>query len=388
MCLQYYTDEDRGSQSLDIDDGAPPVMSKGSYSNLYNASSADELRLGDSAHSLKTLPLSRSNQGISSDPRGLTGGGGGLIIGGHVKNPPPSSAAERYASLTTQQYQHQAGGVRPSPGLAQRATAAPVSLLPSALSPTKVTSALPLPSDAKYPTTHALHNDRREHSPVRTASAVSPSAFTGHKSNSTGSLGTGSRPPRSALVPQTRQSPTFPPQPPVSYFPQGGGGQREFSMHPAPHLPPRQDSNRKSGKKYRESGYSSSATATSHSSRPPHKHVTSSRVPPSSLSASVPQAAAFIGAASGGGGEISNVPGAVRRPMSFVKALEMADHLQTRERQGYHNSNNSSSKTTAPQQHSRSHAHAPNVRYAPSGADSNAQADDSQHFGSSYEISV
>ena len=299
-----------------------------------------------------------------------------MIIGGHVKNAAPASAVERYASLTTQNYQQQPGGVRPSPGLAQRAAAAPGSLLPSALSPTKVASSMPLASDAKYPTRQALPSERREPSPVRTGSVVSPSAFTAHKSNSTGSLGTGSRPPHSALAPLARQSPTFPVSQQLSHVSRAGQ-QRDYTyaLNPATltqaPLHPRQDSKRKSGKKSRSSGYSSSATTASHTGRPPHQVVTSSRV--HTLPAPVPPAAAFMGAASGG--DISNVPGAVRRPMSFVKALEMADQLQMVERQKEAQSMRSLNRPY-------------DVGDAAPGAAPDSNDDSQQHYGSSYEISV
>ena len=395
LCFQYYTDEDRGSQSLDSE-GAPPVMSKGSYTNLYN--SREDLALGDSAHSIYK---EKSSSYISANPRGAaaaadlsSGLGQGRLIGGHVTSA-PSSAAQYYSHPHSQQYP---GNNRPSPGVAKRATETSASHMISQAPPTSsgssalpssgfiagqgamVTSASggamsPLASDAKYPTNHALFTDNIGPSPLRPP-------FNAQKSSSTGSLGMGSRPPRTAVI---RTSPTLPSHAGVSYYPQGGvsssssGGGLQGSAFTglqsqqqpsSQHRHAQYSSSKNSGvpksssasaggaRRYRESGYTSSATTASRGGGGAAVHSdTASQHRHQRNNHRLQASSAAAGAVDSG--EISNVPGAIKRPMSFVKALEMSDQLQMAERTSH-----------GPARH---------------GSDN---ADDSAQYGSSYEISV
>ena len=397
--LQYYTDEEHGgSQSLDSE-GAPPVMSQGSYNNLYNANSQEDLQLGDSAHKLCSHQTATGSNHVSIDPRGPGGaaalsGSGSVIVGGHITGSVPVSVA---AAQLQQRNQYVAAyGTRQSPGLAKRATidtstkqyplsgAAPLGAGSGiagqgALPQSPSGGALSLASDAKYPTTHALITDTLGPSPLRPT-------LSAHKSNSTGSLGTASRAPQSRPN-VARISPTLPAQSvTVSYYPGGSMS----SAHKPVGLPPSQHSvasshrphkSSKGGagssaaaRRYKESGYSSSASrapsaADGRYQHHQHHHQAPPHVQPHSIAARTLPAGVLSS------GEISNVPGAVKRPMSFVKALEMADQLQMVERQKEAQSMRSLNRPY-------------DVGDAAAAAAADSNDDSQQHYGSSYEISV
>lgn len=392
-----YYEDDRGSHSQDSE-APPPVVSKGSYTNLYDC---NDLPLGGSAHSLQP------RNHVSADPRG---GDAHYNNGGAAYNQAPRPPYH----MTT----------RMSPGLAKRqqqpvqqqhypyhhnrqAVTTPVTS-PEDISPT---SPLGIPlqnmkprlvnspsmdkalaSDAKYPTNQALITDTLGPTPPRPVVATQKSSSTGQLSKNS------SRPP---LPHGSRTSPVTVGGQPGSYYnsrppghPQSNtaavaGGKQLYNY---PHVAPSNTGpvnkapmyskgpSAYSGnvpRKYKESGYSSSATNASSrhhqqqhmgggDGRPPkqpqHHHHPQQHLDPSLE-------------------QVSNVPGIVRRPMSFVRALEMSDQIQVVEKD----------KETVVQQHPQYSNNSGRFNSRPSRTASLEVEDElsqSKQYGSSYEISV
>ena len=218
---------------------------------------------------------------------------------------------------------------------------------------------MPLASDAKYPTNQALITDTLGPSPQK---EPAPSVRKVPHSASTGSLN------KRSQGMSTTTSRTSPVTIGPGYYPPGPPGPGHPGPGPASKAP-----RGGPGSKYKESGYSSSSSS---STRPPpvegvsiatrslkpqpQPYVVDSRgraVPqpgprqvvtlpasggprpmPLGRQPTPPYAAGenVVNPHPGGGGpsdfgDVSNVPGAVRRPMSFVKALEMSDQIALKE---------------------------------------------------------
>lgn len=329
----YYDDDVRGSQSLDAE-APPPPRQQGSYSNLYD--SAQELPLGGSAHSLQARPAvvpppgwamgarpaqyTRPSPGIAKKNQNQADGGSNGISPTN-----PLGIPLRHPGMPSNSVNKPRGAIAHSPSLDRV-----------------------LASDAKYPTNQALITDTLGPSPP-----PRPTTTT-HKSSSTGQLSSKQTSGRGPL-PQSRTSPvTISSQqgPPVSYYPPqevitplynypGDAATRLYNKGPAAY-------NANVPRKYKESGYSSSTSAAR-----------------SSASSGDPL------------GAVGNVPGAVRRPMSFVRALEMSDQIQAVERD------------TETRSHGGSHQGVRGVGKRTQSLDL-AEEDlaGSRQYGSSYEISV
>ncbi len=171
----------------------------------------------------------------------------------------------------------------------------------------------PLASDAKYPTTQALITDRGRNT------NTNPVPVAAKRSASQGSLDKHSRGARTTSPDQR-----YPPAPVHNHMENRSGaigGQGDNTARPHPHKV-------QTVVKYKESGYSSSSTSGSSSKHTELSPLTD-RGPPSVVARPAhpqPQPPAS-------NQDLDNVPGVVRRPMSFVKAVELSDALASQERE-------------------------------------------------------
>ena len=223
-----------------------------------------------------------------------------------------------------------------------------------------------LASDEKYPTTQALITDTLGPSPPR----PSPAPGRNPHHSSSGSL---SRPPPRAPAGRAAQS-QLPPSgsqaPSISSVPSSRTNSTDgrYTLPAVPSRPP-------SGKAPRSSSSSAiSAAAAAAGGEPPGVHSNKGMMRPresgysstTSTATGRPHTDSYPsrGTVSTGANidaNIDNVPGAVRRPMSFVKALEMSDQLQVSQ-----DKRQTRPKLSTPQE----------------------EAETRQMYGSSYEISV
>ncbi len=172
----------------------------------------------------------------------------------------------------------------------------------------------PLASDAKYPTTQALITDRGR------STNTNPVPVGAKRSASQGSLNKVSRGARTTSPDQR-----YPPAPVHNHMenqPGAMGGQGDHAtVRPHPNKV-------QTVVKYKESGYSSSSTSGSSSKHTELSPLTD-RGPPSVVSRP-PHPQQQPPATNQ---DLDNVPGVVRRPMSFVKAVELSDALASQERE-------------------------------------------------------
>ena len=312
-------EHDIQSQSRDCEP-PPPPNSSGSYTNLFDTS--QDVPLGGSATSLRNQQPSPAQ--LRVPPKNL-----------YPNRPSPGRqrAIESRAPMATPD---QFSPTTPSPnGL----NAAPAPKAP----PRSPRTERRLASDQKYPTMQALITDKAGKHQVTSNTAVGAK-----RSASAGSLSgvaTGKPPPPKGV----RTSPTYPPSTQPSTQPmypssQAAGlpprGAPHHHQQPRPH-------------RYKESGYSSSSTAAG--APPTGRHF-------SELATDINQYRQEAQPVPVGG-NFDNVPGAVRRPISFVRALEMSDAIAHQERE----------KERLRQQLERKKRQA---------------EEDKQLYGSTYEISV
>ena len=395
------------------------MLNRGSYTNLYD--STHDLPLGGSAHSLQTHQNHTRTAGVSQDPRGIVGppGSNTNTIGSGAGFIPDQWPPPRGANHMT----------RPSPGIAKKREQRDVGNSADAtqqkppvnphhqshgqmviMNSPSMDRAMSLASDAKYPTNQALITDTLGPSPPRPVIST-------HKSSSTGQLNKNLRNHQSqqgnnnntttansqqqqqylqqhqhhhpsGTVASNRTSPitVVTQQGAVNYYPSGtnsagrntlgsqsGGGSGIVGNLSSKPVGPASTAMAKpslytkgpaasSGnvpRKYKESsGYSSSTTNSSrHTEGGGNNNSNISHRPNNNAANSDPVAL----------NDVSNVPGAVRRPMSFVKALEMSDQIQTAEKD----------KDKQRLRQTRSNS-----------LDIDQDVTQSKQYGSSYEISV
>ncbi len=212
-----------------------------------------------------------------------------------------------------------------------------------------------LASDAKYPTTQALITDKGK--TVPNLPPVPPQPVGAKRSSSQGSLNKQSRGTRTT---EPTAAPQVQPRYPLSHM---NGGEDNAAVHGPPHKV-------QTVVKYKESGYSSSST--SGSSGVPLTEVRTAAAPGPRHQAYAPPSASVKTLPAS---ELDNVPGAVRRPMSFVKAVELSDALASQERE------REKQQLQGQKQHGRT---------PPSQGPSLATTSEERHnlYGSTYEISV
>ena len=295
------TDDEQAQIQSQSQDCEPPPPSNGSYTNLFDVS--QDVPLGGSAHSLrnvltvggshpqrphynKTRPSPNVKRAThNSEPVAP------IAVPDQFSPSSPNNQHHQYQHQYHQQYQ-QPTYRQPKPPQAPSTVSAPVqnrhnmNSLPRNQDP-------PLPSDAKYPTTHALISDV----PAKSGSQkVKPTKRSSSATQLNSKAGAGG----------VRTSPTYPPN---NHHPHVVGSKMPptgLASDAAVHMqrPPR---------KVKESGYSSSNSG---------KHEDNGMGASSLGEYRGPQSQS-----------LDNVPGAIRRPMSFVKALEMSDALALQERQ-------------------------------------------------------
>ena len=302
MQLQRYPLEDEGGlQSQSADCEPPPPPPHGSYTNLFDTS--NDVPLGGSAHSMQRLPGNGThitgaplytemmpNRNVAAPvppPRSVQSG---RISPGHSRAvTAPIAMPDQFSPSDPSPANMYPGGVQQN-----------MVYMPTRNSPSTEHS---LASDAKYPTTQALITDKG-----KTVPNVPMSQPVGAKrSTSQGSLNKQSRGTRTTSEPRYSQN----------HINGSGDNPVTAKSNNPPHKV-------QTVVKYKESGYSSSSTSAS-SNTP----LTDARVPntrhhnphaPPITSVKTLQ-------------EIDNVPGVVRRPMSFVKAVELSDAIASQERE-------------------------------------------------------
>lgn len=307
------------SQSMDSEAPPPAGPKTASYNNLFDTS--QDVPLGGSAHSLRNH--------LTSDPR---------MVQRNGAQPP--------RTLYTQS--PQAARYRPPYIISQQAPMASGEEL-SPASPSKG-GEVGLASDQMYPTTQALITDTVTH-PTPIKDAAPP-------------------PKPKTLRSQGVRANVAPPQPKVpttNYYNQTGGPPQPTVHHYVTH-PAKKDMGKLPSGRYRESGYSSNPSRPMYMTDQPPAAVSSiSRGAPSYP---LPQAT------------LQTVPGAVRRPMSFVKALEMTDQLAMEEQRREQRHQQQRLRTPGdpvPEESAPSEHRHPQQQQ---------QQQQRQLYGSSYEISV
>ena len=281
---------DPDSQSADCEPPLPLSLSQpvnsGSYSNLFHM--GDGLALGDSAYSLRAQPHTpppRAHRTRQAAPPSTL----------HVACPPSPGRRGVAAPMATPDH------FSPSPPTTGHDL--PLRLAPQ--SPSAAARSRPLPNDAKYPTTQALITDSDRHMPLCRSQHSSRDNL--------------SKPPPPGG--STNTGGLYAPQPVVN-----GNNIRDLGPRHAPphHAPPR----------HKESGYSSATTVSaggvvSQPLPPRDSHAAMSQPPSQGGHAVMPQPPRDNHTLGVG---IRNVPGAVMRPMSFVRAMEMSDSLALQDR--------------------------------------------------------
>ena len=310
-------DHDIGSQSLDSE--APPPPPSASYTNLFDT--REDVPLGGSAHSLRNNVPIAGNADTN------------LNHHGYVTRPSPVTGKKRSADVR-------------APMASQDEFSPTSPPMRGLINSPSMDRSVMLASDEKYPTTQALITDTLGPSPPRRIAGSTgslnhpqparsmPSSFGTQPRGTTISLVSGAHPqpqqqaPRGGTVPgRTSNQLGQPrgmtaPRPVLAartayttpqYNNQGvtAGDPLGASVAP-PATYSRVQPQPPAAAKYKESGYSSSST---------------------SGASKTSETVALTGPSDSKKQGIIDVPGVVRRPMSFVKALEMSDQLQLEERE-------------------------------------------------------
>ncbi len=352
--LQRYPLEDEaGMQSQSADCEPPPPPPHGSYTNLFDTS--NDMPLGGSAHNMQRVNHITGGASLggaaSAESRG--GAAGRISPGSQRSGQAPMAVPDQFSPSDPSPVNMYPGAMQQPP---PQQKAAYMRNSPSA--------ERSLASDAKYPTTQALITDKG-----KAASGVVPQPVGAKRSSSQGSLNKQSRGTR------TVDAAPAPPQPQPRYtlnHQLGGSGDNHHHHYPAAAGPP-QPHKVQTVVKYKESGYSSSSTNASSNTAltggaapvpAPRHHHHHPYAPPVTSVKPLPAAPA----------ELDNVPGAVRRPMSFVKAVELSDAIASQERER-------EKQVAAQKQHGRSPTSQPPAL---------ATTTEERHnvYGSTYEISV
>ena len=381
-----YHDEDLYVQSQSQDTEPMPSPPKtASYTNLFDTT--QDVPLGGSAHSMRNHLASVDER---SSPTGQRNTAAARTIYGNNRpspgiarrQPPQGKGIDKRAPMATCEdfspTSPTTAGYKPPPSITG------ASAVRSVAGANNMDKSMSLASDAKYPTTQALITDTLGPSPPRIVPGSVGGAGTATDTtkrspySSTSSLnrhlrnqGTRTSPAgqSASLATQQQQQQPLPhrtvpggpgsmPPPasttrhiPMSKKSSGGssiGGPAGPTYRSSTMGPSSRDIQRQARPKG-ESGYSSSNSAVSR--RP---DITRSH--PEMRAAGISAAPMDI--------DIDNVPGAVRRPMSFVRALEMSDQL-------------------AVQEHQKQQTHHRQKRQT-----SPIEEDRQNLYGSSYEISV
>ena len=350
--FQLNMEDDHGSQSQGSDAPMAPKPVSGSYTNLFDT--REDVPLGGSAHSLRANTLGRSGNTAE-----------GMYMGPPASRPSPVAGKKRSADVRAPMAQQDEFSPTSPIGVTTSAPQpyhAPMSAVPHYINSPSAERSMSLASDEKYPTTQALITDTLGPSPPhqpppprRSAGAVRPPA--------PGAVGA-ARPPapgaRMVYGPPigTQQSrPTYIPGqarpqtynsglPPQYRAPAVTGATHRYPLPPTQPQAPK------------ESGYSSSSTSKSADSATglTNTNTNAATVDPENKQA------------------LSDVPGAIRRPMSFVKALEMSDQLQQQQQD-------------RDRERLRQQRHKPQPT-PPERITEEEEQQPQQQYGSTYEISV
>jgi hypothetical protein len=327
--LQLNTEDDGdagGSQGSD----APmnPRTVTGSYTNLFDT--REDVPLGGSAHSLRTINTLGRTAGPPTD-----------YTTAAAQRPSPVAGKKRSADVRAPMAQQdEFSPTSPAAVVTTPAYHAP-SAMPQYIHSPQAARSMSLASDAKYPTTQALITDTLGPSP--------PHAATQPRRTTT------ARPPGPGAARQVYG-------PPLGVQQQNRPGVRTYNTLP-PHYPGAAPAHR-----YplppKESGYSSSSGTSKSADSTATNTV-------GAVAAENKQA-------------LSDIPGAIRRPMSFVKALEMSDQLQMQERERERNRQRQKRQSTPPERISEEEEQHHHQQHQPQ----QQQQQQQQHYGSTYEISV
>jgi hypothetical protein len=365
-------DQDMGGQSADCE--APPPPYTASYTNLFDTS--QDVPLGGSAHSLR-------NHMTGDSPRGA-----------RRAVAPPHSLATRHSPMGQRRMEPQPPKRIVDPYRAPMAT--PDQFSPNTPSPSGYNVPPPagyghpvpagvhmvkstsversLAADEKYPTNQALITDH--------SGALGVPRSGSHNRLTSAGAAAHSRGVRTSPVAQRYQRAGG--KPPAHSHPHqhynasngvGGGSVAGSVASMSSGRPQHHQVQPQPQRAPKESGYSSSSTQASFKPPPPpssmhqqryqqhhphphhhHHHHQQPHRPPSENRG---VAAEPIGAE----GSVGDIPGIVRRPMSFVRALEMSDAIAVQERHR--------------QQRQQQQQNTLNV-----------STEDEKNYGSTYEISV
>ena len=301
--MQRYPLEDEGGlQSQSADCEPPPPPPHGSYTNLFDTS--NDVPLGGSAHSMHRVPGSGNH--VTGAPLYTE-----MIHGRNVSAPVPPPRSVQSGRISPR-IQRPMAAPMAMPDQFSPSDPSPVNMYPGGVQQKMVymparnspSTEHSLASDAKYPTTQALITDKG-----KTVPNVAPtSQLVGAKrSTSQGSLNKQSRGTRTTTEPRYSQN----------HINGSGDNPITATSNNPPHKV-------QTVVKYKESGYSSSSTSASSNTPltdargPGGRHHNPHAPPVTSVKALQ---------------EIDNVPGVVRRPMSFVKAVELSDAIASQERE-------------------------------------------------------
>ena len=365
--MQRYPLEDEGGlQSQSADCEPPPPPPHGSYTNLFDTS--NDVPLGGSAHSMQRLPGNgthpitgaplytemlpgRSVNAPVPPPRSIQGG---RISPGHQRiTTAPMAVPDQFSPSDPSPANMYPGGVQ------QKMAYVPVRNSPSAEHS--------LASDAKYPTTQALITDKGKTVP-NMAPASQPVGA--KRSTSQGSLNKQSRGTRTTTTAAAPATTSELPRYSQNHI-NGSGDNIPITATANNSAAPPPPHKVQTVVKYKESGYSSSSTSAS-SNTP----LTDARGGPVTTTTTTrhhnPHAPPVTSVRALQ--EIDNVPGAVRRPMSFVKAVELSDAIASQERE-------------REKQIQKHHGHSrPPASQPPNLGTTNEERHNM--YGSTYEISV
>ena len=348
----------RGPQSDSVPSQAPIGASRqrgsDSYTNLFDMS--QDMPLGVSAHSMR----SGSNNNIAARQGN-----------NHVNNQNHNHNRAGKVSSPGRQRATKMAGIHQQQGTAPPPMAQPDQFSPmSTPSPTgginsgHITTQAPLlAADQKYPTTQALIADRSagHHKP--------PLPTPTHQGNNAKRWGGDAAAP----------PPVAPRQHPPSAYSNPPGHVPTTGNTAVVHKPPQHYQPKTAGSHTQGGGPQGYG---GHNARAPVHRYKDSGFPGGNHTSATQQ-------------QIDDVPGAIRRPMSFVKALEMSDALAMeekiqRQRQQNHQppshaprtqgSTVSGAQTLPPTNHQQ--------QQRPGGTTQASRAKDGKQYGSTYEISV
>lgn len=271
-------DSEMAGQSRDCEPSPPPLNT--SYVNLFDT--VNDVPLGGSAHSLRDLPNNIMEPAV------------------HSSKYPPSNRIDNRPSPTQQRHIRDAkktvAPMATPDNFSPTATPSPNDII--AISKPSYSGVEPqLTSDQKYPTIQALITDKSGKHTIGTK-----------RSASAGSLSRIDVVSSSIPSKGVHTSPTYPPGMPPPTQPKYTGN----NLYPA-NLPPRPTGRIQRPK---DTGYTEMYPPSNPYHSEPSSHHDFNNKP---ISAVPPG--------------LDNIPGAVRRPMSFVRALEMSDAIQHQERE-------------------------------------------------------